>query len=155
MRKYIVSILLSLTVGFFLSKSFLEQYNGYNNSKSISSNGVIGYFVKYGEYSSIEEMEKNTTALTNYIYNQSNDKYIVYIGITLDKNNLKKMMTYFNDIGYNVTSEEFVISDKNYLNFLKNADKLLLNTTDYTVLGEVISQILFKYEEFVINDDKN
>ena len=65
------------------------------------------------------------------------------------------MMTYFNDIGYNVTSEEFVISDKNYLNFLKNADKLLLNTTDYTVLGEVISQVLFKYEEFVINDDKN
>lgn len=155
MKKYVISILLSLAIGFFLSKSFLEQYSDYNNSKSIASSGVIGYFIKYGEYSSLQELESNTTSLTNYIYTENNGKYVVYIGITLNKENLEKMLTYFKNLGYDVSSEEFVISDLEYVNYLKNADKLVFNTSDYTVLGEVISQILSKYEELVINNDKN
>lgn len=56
---------------------------------------------------------------------------------------------------YNVTTEEFIITNKDYINYLENADKLLTNTNDLTVLGEVSSQILSKYEELVINGSKD
>lgn len=155
MKKYIVSILFGLVVGFFLSKSLIEEYSGYNKAKTVASNGVTAYFIKYGEYDSLESLEKDTTALANYIYTEDEGKFVVYIGITMNEGNLDKLITYFENLNYNVTTEQFVITNTDYINYLENADKLLENTTDLTVLGEVSSQILSKYEELVINSGKD
>lgn len=154
MKKYLVSILFGLLIGFFLSKTILEQY-GTSGIKRVSLEGENAYFIKYGEYDSLDELEKKTISLTNYIYTESDNKYIVYIGITLEEKNLNKLIEYFNEQKYEVTVEEFLITNKNFLDYLKNADKLLGNTNDKTVLGEVSSQILSKYEELVINGNKN
>ena len=155
MKKYFVSILFGLVIGFCLSKTILEQYGNTSGLKSVSTEGQMAYFIKYGEYDSLEELERKTIVLTNYIYTESDNKYIVYIGITLSKDNLDKLVNYFNEQNYKVTVEEYIITNKNYLNYLENADKLLENTTDKTVLGEVSSQILSKYEELVINGNKD
>ena len=155
MKKYIVSILFGLLIGFFLSKTLLEEYHGYTKVKTVSSTGVTAYFVKYGEYDSIDELEKETISLVNYIYTEKDNKYSVYIGITTKPENLEKLITYFKNMNYNVTTEEFIITNKDYINYLENADKLLANTNDLTVLGEVSSQILSKYEELVINGSKD
>ena len=155
MKKYILSILLGISVGFFLSKNILNNYNGYTKIKSTSKNGMTAYFIKYGEYNSLEELEKNTSSLTNYIYTEKDNKYIAFIGITTNKNNKDKLLNYFKKMKYNATCEEFTITNKEYIEYLTNADKLLENTTDMTVLGEVSSQVLSKYEELVINGSKN
>ncbi len=155
MKKYLCSILFGLLIGFFLSKTMLEQYGSSNGLKTASVDGQIAYFIKYGEYSSLDELERKTISLTNYIYTEADNKYIVYIGITLREENLEKLVKYFNEQKYNVTIEKFLITNRSYLNYLENADKLLENTNDKTVLGEVSSQILSKYEELVINGNKN
>lgn len=135
-----------------MSKSFLEEYNNYSGVKTVSSNGVNAYFIKYGEYNSLEELEKNTLSLPNYIYTENENLYSVYIGITMNQDNLTKLINYYKKLGYKVTSEELIITKKGFINYLTNADKLLENTKDETVLGEVSSQILSKYEELVISD---
>lgn len=155
MKKYFISILFGLLIGFFLSKNFLEEYKGYTRIKTTSSSGVTAYFIKYGEYKSLDELEKNTTALTNYIYTEKDNKYIVYIGITTKKDTRDKLITYFKKLKYNVSSEEYIITNKEYINYLDSADKLLENTADMSVLGEVSSQILSKYEEIVLNGSKD
>lgn len=155
MKKYFLSIVLGLLIGFFLSKSLFEKYNDYTGIKKVSQEGELAYFVKYGEYDSLKELEKNTIKLTNYIYTEESDKFIVYIGMTFSKDNLNKLQNYFKKSGYKVSSSEYIINNKEYINYLRNADKLIENSTDDTVIGEVCSQILSKYEELVINERKN
>lgn len=152
MKKYFVSILFGLLIGFFLGKTLLKEYDGYTGVKTVSSSGISAFFVKYGEYETMEELEKATLSLTNYIYMEKNNKFSVYIGITTNEENLTKLTNYFKQLNYNVTTEEYIITDKEYISYLQNADKLIENTTESTVLGEVSSQILSKYEELVIND---
>ncbi len=152
MKKYVISILFGLAVGFFLGKTLLEEYHNYHGIKQVALDGVNAYFIKYGEYASLEELEKNTLALANYIYTEKDGKYSAYVGITTDNDNCQKLEAYFKTLGYQVTIEEYVLTNKDYVNYLTNADKLLSNTQDEAVIGEVCSQILSKYEELVIND---
>lgn len=155
MKKYFVSILLGLIIGFFLSKTLLEEYNGYSGIKTVSSTGITAYFIKYGQYDSLDELEKKTISLANYIYVEQNNKYNVYIGITANEETRDKLIEYFKTLNYEVEYEEFVITNTSYIDYLENADKLLENTNDMSVLGEVSSQILSKYEELVINGNKD
>lgn len=152
MKKYFVSILFGLVIGFFLSKTLLEEYNGYSGIKPVSKTGVSAYFIKYGEYGSLEELEKNTISLTNYIYLEQDNVYSAYIAITSEESIRDKLINYFTSINYNVSYDEFTITNEAYIKYLQTADKLLDNTSDASVLGEVCSQILSKYEELVIND---
>lgn len=155
MKKYLVSCVLGLIVGLFLGRTVLKEYDSYNSIKIAPKTGVTAYFIKYGEYNSLEELEKKTIVLTNYIYSKKDDKYIVYIGITMDKNNMDKLINYFKSLNYDISKEEYVITNKEYIEYLKNADKLISNTNEMTVIGEVSSQVLSKYEELVINGSKN
>lgn len=149
MKKYIFSILIALLVGFFLAKTFLEQYDSYQGIKFTSNNGEMLYFIKYQSYSSEEEMEKNTLSLTNYIYHKNKDNYEVYIGITGESENLIKLNNYFSSLGYTTFTEEYLVTNKEFLKELKNYDSILEGTDDTVVIASINSQILEKYEEFV------
>lgn len=151
MKKNLIIVLCAIAIGFFMGKTFLEQYEGYNGIKVTSSSGEILYFIKYGEYETMEEMESETISLSNYIYNEVNDKYYVYIGITKNKDNLIKLNNYFNSLGYIVYTEEFLVTNESFLKMLENYDSILANTDDSVVISSISNQILTKYEECVIN----
>lgn len=149
MKKYLFSILIALIVGFFLAKMFLEQYDSYQGIRFTSNNGETLYFIKFKSYSSKEEMEKNTLSLTNYIYHQNNENYDVYIGLTGESENLIKLNNYFSSLGYTTFTEEYLVTNKDFLKELKNYDTILLGTEDTVVIDSINSQILEKYEEFI------
>ena len=149
MKKYLFSILIALLVGFFLAKTFLEQYDSFQGIKFTSNNGEMLYFIKFNSYITEEEMEKSTLSLTNYIYNKNKDSYDVYIGITGDSENLIKLNNYFSSLGYNTFTEEFLVTNKEFIKELKNYDSILNGTDDTVVIASINSQILEKYEEFI------
>lgn len=155
MKKVLILVVLAITIGFFMGKIFLEQYDGYNGIQMTSSNGEILYFIKYAEYQTEEEMEHGTINLTNYIYNEINGSYYVYIGITNDNDNLVKLINYYSNMGYNVYTEEYLVTNKKFLEALKNYDSILKNTDDSVVISSISNQVLSKYEEYVLNDSKN
>ena len=109
------------------------------------------YFIQYGVFSSLESLEENTVALQNYIYNKQDNLYYVYVGITKLKENAEKIVDHYKTIGYDLIIKEFEITNKEFLELLINYDEILKNTTDETVISSVISQVLMKYEEVVIN----
>ena len=152
MKKYLLLTILAISIGFFMGKLFLEQYDNYEGLKLTSSNGEILYFINYGEYDSFDDMEHNTLSLENYIYNVINNKYYVYVGITNNKDNLVKINNLFSKMGFNVITEEFLVTNKKFLEVLKNYDDIISNTDDEVVLSSICSQILAKYEEIVVND---
>ena len=154
MKKYIFTFFIALVIGFFLCNTFLKQYNDYQGIK-VSSNGEKLYFVQYGAYSSLDSLEENTINLQNYVYNEQNNLYYVYVGITKLKENANKIVKYYNDLGYDAIIKEFDITNKNFIESLSNYDDVLKNTTDKTAIASLISQVLSKYEEVVINGSKN
>lgn len=155
MKKYFLSIIFGLIIGFFLSKTFINEYDGYKNIKTVSSTGTNAYFIKYGSFNTLDELEKKTISLTNYVFIEKDGKFDVYIGITTKEDIKDKLIKYFKGLNYDVSYDEFFITNKEYIEYLLNADKLLENTNDLSVLGEVCSQILSKYEELVINGSED
>lgn len=149
MKKYLLTLIISLIVGFLLSNYILNQYDDFKGI-TVYKEGEMLYFIEYGIYNDYQEMEENTINLENYIY-QLDDKYHVYIGITKSDEVLNKINNYFKNLGYNITNREFYITNKEFINSIENNDKILLLTDDEVVIGEVVSNGLTTYEEVVIN----
>ena len=155
MKKYLVPISIAVLIGFFLGKIFLEQYSAYNGIKIVSNKGEILYFIKYGVYDSLEELEKETLSFTNYIYNEIDGSFHAYIGITRDEENLSKLTKYYDSKGYKTTTEEFLVTSQKFLEILVNYDNILKNTEDEMVITSVNNLVLEKYEELVINGSQD
>ena len=150
MKKYLFTFLSAIIIGFFLANFFLKQYDDFDGIK-VSGTGETIYFIQYGVFSSLESLEENTVALQNYIYNKQDNLYHVYVGITKLEENTKKIINHYKNLGYDLIIKEFEITDKEFLELLINYDEILKNTTDETVISSVMSQVLMKYEEVVIN----
>ena len=154
MKKYFKSFIVALLIGLFLSNLFLNQYNDYNGVK-VSLNGDNLYFIQYGVFSSKSSMEENTIALQNYVYNIEDEKYYVYVGITNLEENKNKIIEYYKKEGYDTIVKEYQVSNEIFLKELEKYDEVLKNTTDKIAISSVMNQVLMKYEEVVIDGDKD
>lgn len=150
MKKYLLTFMIALIIGFFLCNFFLKQYKDYKGIK-VSGLGDTLYFVQYGVFSSLQSLEENTISLQNYVYNEREGLYYVYVGITKEKENAEKIVNYYKNIGYDAIIKEFEITNKNFLDLLVNYDEVLKNTNDNTAISSIINQVLSKYEEVVIS----
>lgn len=148
MKKYFITILVSLGIGFFLSYFVLTEYKD-NKGISVYKEGQLLYFFRYNTFNSKEEMEANTINLENYIYKEIEGKYNVYIAITKNEQNVDKIKNYYKN--YALTVENFYISNDKYVTSVENLDNILINTDDQTVIGEIVNQQLSNYEEIVLN----
>ncbi len=150
MKKYLLTFVVALIIGFFLSNFFLKQYDNFEGIK-VSNKGETLYFIQYGVFSTLESLEENTLALQNYVYSKQDNLYYVYVGITKLEDNAKKIVDYYKKLGYETIIKEFGISNKNFLELLVNYDEVLKNTNDETAISSIINQVLVKYEEVVIS----
>ncbi len=154
MKKYLLTIIISLIVGFLFSIYILNQYTDFKGI-TVYKEGTMLYFIEYGIYNDYSEMEKNTINLENYIYHINDNRYHVYIGIAKNYEVLNKISDYFKDMGFNISIKEFYIMNDEFIKIIENNDEILLLTDDKVVIGEVVSEGLTAYEEVVINKDKN
>ncbi len=154
MKKYLITISLSLIIGFFLSYFLLNQYKDYSGI-SVYNDGEEYYFLEFGSYLTKEELESNAINLENYIYRKDSGKYYMYIGIARNKNNILKMQTYYNNKNYKTEIKTFYISNKKFKEIIDNLDNILINSDDEVVINEIINQGLNKYEEVILNSGKN
>ena len=154
MKKYFLTFMIALLIGFFLCNYFLNLYNDYNGIK-VSNTGEELYFIQYGVFSSIESMEENTIFLENYVYNIENNLYYVYVGITKNETVALKIIDYYKNIGYETFAKKYTVVNRNFLQLINNYDQILLDTEDKTAIASLINQVLIKYEEVVISGSQN
>ena len=150
MKKYSLTFIIALIIGFFLSNFFLKQYDDYEGIK-VANKGDSLYFIQYGVFSTLESLEENTISLQNYVYSKQDNLYYVYVGITKLKENAEKIVNYYKKIGNETIIKEYGITNKNFLGLLENYDTVLKNTNDETAISSIINQVLVKYEEVVIS----
>ena len=150
MKKYLLTFLIAIVIGFFLSNFFLRQYNDFNGIK-VSGIGEELYFIQYGVFSNLESLEENTIELQNYVYTRQDNLYYVYVGITKIEENANKIVELYKSLGYDTIIKKFSITNKDFLELLVNYDEVLRSTNDNTAISSIISQVLTKYEEVVIS----
>ena len=150
MKNYLFTFLSALIIGFLLCNFFLKQYNDFKGVK-VSGTGEKLFFIQYGVFSSLESLEDNTITLQNYVYNEDNNLYYVYVGITKLEENAKKIVDYYKKNGNETIIKEFEVINKKFISDLENYDKVLKETDDDTVIASIINQTLSKYEEVVIS----
>lgn len=150
MKKYLFTFLSALIIGFFLCNLFLKQYGGFDGIRVSGTSDKL-YFIQYGAYSSLDNLEKNTINLQSYVYNEQDNLYYVYVGITGNKENAEKIVKHYKNLGYDAIIKEFGITNKKFLTILENYDEVLKNTNDDTAISSIINQVLSKYEEVVIS----
>ena len=153
-KKYVVSLVVAILVGFVLGKFMLNQYDFNGKIIPAINSNKNAYFIQQGVYSSKESMEKNTAKFPYYIYVLDNDKYYVYIGITFLEENMNKIKGYYKEKGYNTYVKEISISNDNFITVLEQYDILLSEGSDLQVIETICSQVLNKYEELVLNHDR-
>ena len=98
MKKYILTIFISLLVGFLLSNYIIKEYDSsiisvFNDKKTV-------YLIQQGVYSSLDSMKENTSNLSEYIYTNVDNLYYVYVGITFDIENTNKIQQIYDVLVY-------------------------------------------------------
>lgn len=147
--RLILSIVCASVIGFLFGKMLLNQYDSKATLKTVFSENNNVYFIELGTYDTLEEMEKQVINFTSYIYDNTSDKYTVYIALTQNKENLEKLEGYFQNLGYIIYVREFNIDNEVFLEKLKVYDDLLLGTTENSAIKTIIDQTLKTYEELV------
>ena len=141
MKKYILTIIISLLVGVFLSNYVIKEYD--SDILSTFSEKKTLYLVQQGVYSSIDSMKENTSNLNEYIYSNIDNLYYVYVGITLDVENASKIQKIYD---METIIKTNIISDKELIEYIEKFDIVLKETNDKETIKEITKQVLKKYK---------
>lgn len=146
MKKYLLTIIVSLLVGFLLSFYMLKEYEKTDIFPTFSESETA-YLIQQGVYSSMESMQENTSHLTDYIYSVIDNMYYVYIGISLDSSNVNKIQEYYKSKDIDTIVKTTTLTDQEFIEVLKQYDMVLNNTDDEETIKEICKQVLSKYKE--------
>ncbi len=146
MKKYLLTIIASLLVGFLLSFYILKEYEK-TDIFPVFNESETAYLIQQGVYSSMESMQENTTHLTDYIYSVIDNMYYVYIGISLDSSNVDKIQKYYQSKDIDTIVKTTTLTDQEFIASLRQYDMVLNNTDDEDTIKEICKQVLSKYKE--------
>ena len=146
MKKYLLTIIVSLLVGFLLSFYMLKEYEK-TDIFPVFNESETAYLIQQGVYSSMGSMQENTAHLTDYIYSVIDDMYYVYIGISLDSSNVNKLQEYYKNKDINTIIKTTTLTDQEFIEILRQYDMVLNNTSDEETIKEICKQVLSKYKE--------
>lgn len=144
MKKTIIISIVFIFLGIITGKTIYYIKNNIN--KNIYNEQVY-YFIQEGVYANKEIMEENTKKLSNKLITNNKGKYYVYLGITKNIKNAKKIEKIYKRLGYDIYLKEVVIKNDEFSYNLDEFDKLLettKNTNDILTIEEVV---LSNYDE--------
>lgn len=145
-KKVFISIFLCLAIG-SLSAFFL--YKSYKNEEVIASTFKEKniYFLQIGAFREYKNVDIFSKTLPNYLVSEEDDLYIIYVGITMDKANLDKLINLYNKKGFSTFTKVKTIKNTKFLNMLEKYDALLSESEDYDMIININKQVLKDYKE--------
>ena len=142
-KKFIISIIVVAFLGIVSAKSV------YSLSDKNDKNSY--YFLQLGVYDSLNTLEEDTKNIDDKLVLKEGKNLYVYVGISKDKNSLKKLSSLYNNLGYNLLIKSKKVINEEFKVNLEQFDKLLKNSDDLEELKKIMAVILSSYQEMVIN----
>lgn len=140
----IVIIFLGVISGKILYTKMSDVY-----ALNIKKDNIV-YFLQLGVYKDLESMQHDTSEVVDKLVVKEKDNYYVYIGLSREKDNLKKISTIYKKLGYNLYLYEKEIDNTTFLANLEQFDTLLKNAKTEEEISSINSVILSSYEEIIL-----
>ncbi len=140
----IFSIALGAIAGIILNNTYKEKL-----SNSFLNEGKTYYFIQEGVYSSTSSMQENTKDLLVKTVDSKNDKQYVYLGITRDEKNAKKLKEIYENKGYQIYIKEQNLSNEEFYNNVTQFDILINSTNKESEILTIEEVVLANYEELI------
>ena len=132
--------------------SGVTLYNKVNSVYAYDNKNTI-YLLQLGVYNSLDTMNSDTKDINNKLVIKDKKNYYVYVGISKDKNNLKKISKIYNRLGYNLYLKEEYINNDFFLTNIEQFDILLKNAKTEDEINSINSVILSSYEENILKSN--
>lgn len=116
------------------------------------SEGKTYYFIQEGVYSSKEIMAENTKDIQVKTVDTLNNKQYVYLGITRDNANAKKIKDIYEKKGYQIYIKEQNLSNEEFYNNVTQFDILVNSTDKESEILTIEEVVLANYEELIKKD---
>lgn len=142
----LVSIILGALSAMLLNSTYKEKL------VNTFSEGKTYYFIQEGVYSSKEIMTENTKDIQVKTVDTLNDKQYVYLGITRDNNNAKKIKDIYEKKGYQIYIKEQNLSNEEFYNNVTQFDILVNSTDKASEILTIEEVVLANYEELIKKD---
>lgn len=152
MKSNVKYILIAIIIGLLLGRYTYSQYKEENMMTIKQTNDNV-YLVQVGVYKDINIMKESSKKLKYYLYYKDKKGYHVLIGITKNKNNMKKIGDSF-EVLSNIYMKRVKIENQDFLELLDQYDDLINQTDNKEIIINAQKQILSKYEELVLNNEE-
>lgn len=146
MKKIVILSLVFLTLGIILGTKI---YSATSSLEKVFSEGTICYFLQEGVYSNEDIMRENTNSIKIKLHEQVDNKNYVYVGITKNIENAKKLKRIYLEKGYDIYIKEQYITNEEFLSNLTQFDLLLNSTNDTEEILKIMEVIFANYEEII------
>lgn len=147
-KSFIIPIIISILLGSICGKLVFSQYQ--MKEEVFNENNMV-YFLQQGVYSTETSLNNNTKSLSSKAVVEEDGKYYVYIGITKNLDNAKKVKEMYEKKGYNLYQKELPITNYEFINNLEQYDILLKSAKKDEEIQSVVDVILASFEETVLN----
>jgi len=146
-KKFILSVICTMILGVISAK---VVYSKTVSSKTEDNENLV-YFLQLGVYTNKNSMSLDTKNVETKIVTEEDGKYYVYVGISKNKKNLKKISNIYINSGYNLYIKEQLVMNKEFIVNLEQFDKLIDSAKTDEEVNTINTVILSSYEEMVIN----
>ena len=136
-KNVIIVIVLGILTGFLFGNLIYKNYSGI---EYLNEDGNI-YYVQYGVYTSQDAALSNASNLDNYLIQEMDDKYYVYLGVTTNYNTALKIQNLYNKQDIHTYIRSDYVSNSETLNKLKEYDLKLEDLEQEEDIQEVIKEI--------------
>lgn len=143
---------MALLSGALLGKFTFDKYEKIDTMNVISYDNYV-YMLKYGTYSSQDEMTDKVINVDRYVFIEKDKKVTAYVGMSKTKESLTKIKKIYDNKNINVTIEKVKIDNDEFIQNINEYEKLLVATEDEKSLLIIENQILSCYESVVVNDE--
>lgn len=136
----VVFVILGAVCGNYLYKNAPDSVSVFRESSKF-------YFLQEGIYSSKDIMMENVGDLSNKLVVLKDNQYYVYVGITLDKNNVDKIKKIYEDMGYQIYVQEIELDSEEFISNVSQFDLLVAEADSTDDILSVEEVVLANYEQ--------
>ena len=133
--------ILSIVFGNIIFYSYKKSAT---NILEVIKNDEHVYMVLYGSYNSMDKVKN--LKLNNYVLENDNNYYRVYVGISKNIENATKIKEIYNKMGNSTYIREIMIDNMPFIDYLYNAELDFSNKSDNEILN-IENNIINKYKE--------
>lgn len=151
MKKLFLTIIITGLISFLFGNYIFNVYlkNVKEAIESVTNIYDDVYMLQYGSYNTIEKAKNND--LDNYILKEEDGYYRIYVGITLNEENAKKIKEVYKNKGKDIYIKEKNINSLEFVDYLNNKDISFNNISDDEIL-KIQNEIINKYKELIQNE---